>query len=193
MAVDSMTKEIRLMELRKVTVSPLTSDVAGSEGAPVYGEAVQVPGILSLQITPQIETKTLYGDSVVKDVYSRVTSAEIQLENSLMSVEALAVMQGGKVTKDGEPGSEVKHYTFTKDNATPPYFKIEGDWYYAGSGIAVAKVVIYKVKCTQAPDITINDSSGDFGSLTATCSAVSCDSNGKWIDYDFYVKDPSQA
>ena len=180
-----MTKEVRLMELRKVTVYPLISDVDG-EAAADYGEGVQVPGILSLQVTPQIETKTLYGDSMVKDVYSRVVGAEIQIENSLMSVEALAVIQGGKVTTTGAEGAQVKKYTFGENDATPPYFKLEGEWTYAGSGIALAKVTIFKAKCTQAPDITINDSSGDFGNLTAQLSAVALDSTGEWIDYSFY-------
>lgn len=178
----AMTTEVRLMELRKVTVYPLTSDTNSS---PVYGEGVQVPGILSLHITPKIETKELFGDSMVKDIYSRVVGSDIQIENSLMSVEALAVIQGGTVSTSGEGLSEVKTYTFDKDDATPPYFKIEGEWTYAGSGIAIAKVTIYKAKCTQAPDIVINDSSGDFGNLSAQLSAVACTSNGKWIDYEF--------
>ena len=45
----AMTKEVRLMELRKVTVYPLISDVDG-EAAADYGEGVQVPGILSLSV-----------------------------------------------------------------------------------------------------------------------------------------------
>ena len=64
-----------LMELADVKVAPLLTDPA--DGEATYGAFVDLACALSLQISPEMVTKTLYGDSTIMDNYSRTTSINI--------------------------------------------------------------------------------------------------------------------
>lgn len=171
-----------LMELSDVQVAPLLTDPADAE--PTYGEYVDLAGALSLQISPEMVTKTLYGDSTIMDNYSRTTSINFTVTNSVISLSGLEVIIGGTVTKTGTNLTEKVTYSMTKESATPGYFKIEGKWDYPSTDGTVkdAHVVLYKCRVSEPPDFTINDSSGDFGDCAFTGIAVPTNHTGKWWD-----------
>lgn len=180
MAIDS--SRVVLMELRDVKVAPLLTDPVS--GTTTYGDFVDLTGALSLQVTPQMESKTLYGDSTIMDTYSRTTSINFTASNSVVSFDGLKVLMGGNVTKSGTEGNEKITYSMSAANATPGYFKIEGKWDYASTDNTVkdAHVVLYKCRITEAPEFTINDTSGDFGNCEFTGTAVPTNADGKWWD-----------
>lgn len=180
MAIDS--SRVVLMELRDVKVAPLLTDPAS--GTATYGEFVDLTGALSLKVSPKMESKTLYGDSTIMDTYSRTTSVDFTASNSVVSFEGLKVLMGGNVAKSGESGNEKITYSMSAANATPGYFKIEGKWDYASTDNTVkdAHVVLYKCRVTEAPEFTINDTSGDFGNCEFTGTAVPTNADGKWWD-----------
>ena len=172
-----------LMELADVKVAPLLTDPA--DGEATYGEFVDLAGALSLQISPEMVTKTLYGDSTIMDNYSRTTSI-----NSVISLSGLEVIIGGKVTKSGDNLTEKVTYSMTDASATPGYFKIEGKWNYPSTDGTVkdAHVILYKCRVSEPPDFTINDSSGDFGDCSFTAVAVPTNKDGKWWDMVLQAK-----
>ena len=168
------------MELSDVKVAPLLTDPADAE--PTYGEFVDLAGILSLQISPEMVTKNLMGDSTIMDSYSRITSVNFTVTNSVLSYGGLQVMLGGVITKEGEGAEEKVTYSMTKETATPKYFLLEGKWDYPSTDGTVADghVVLYKCRVSEAPDFTINDSSGDFGECTFSGVALPTNFNGRW-------------
>lgn len=171
-----------LMELSDVQVAPLLTDPADEE--PTYGEFVDLSGALSLQVSPEMVTKTLYGDSTIMDNYSRTTSINFTATNSVISLSGLEVIIGGKVTKTGTGLTEKVTYSMTKEAATPGYFKLEGKWDYPSTDgtVQAAHVILHKCRVSEPPDFTINDSSGDFGDCSFTGIAVPTNFTGKWWD-----------
>lgn len=177
-----------LMELSDVKVAPLLTDPADAE--PTYGDFVDLAGILSLQISPEMVTKNLMGDSTIMDTYSRITSVNFTVTNSVLSFGGLEVMLGGKITKTGEGDAEKVTYSMTKETATPKYFLLEGKWDYPSTDGTVGDghVVLYKCRVSEAPDFTINDSSGDFGECTFSGVALPTNFSGKWWDSTLAAK-----
>lgn len=172
--------KVVLMELEDVKVAPLISDPDDAE--PEYGAYVDLAGILSLQVSPEMVTKTLYGDSTIMDTYSRTTSINFTVTNSVISYSGLEVVVGGKVSKTGTGAAEKVTYSMTADSATPGYFKLEGKWNYASTDNTVkdAHIVLYKCRVSEPPDFTINDSSGDFGDCSFSGVAMPTNFSGSW-------------
>ena len=104
--------------------------------------------------------------------------------NSVISYSGLKCILGGNVSTDGTEATEKVTYSITAANATPGYFKLEGKWDYASTDGTVkdAHVVLYKCRLSEAPDFTINDSSGDFGDCSFTGVAMPTNGEGKWMD-----------
>lgn len=76
-----------LMELRDVKVAELLTDPG--DAAPTYGEWVDLAGILTLQVSPEMVTKNLMGDSITMDTYSRTTGINFTVTNSVLSFSDL--------------------------------------------------------------------------------------------------------
>lgn len=182
MAGKILDTRVVLMELSDVKVAPLLADPTG--GATTYGTFVDLAGVLSLQVSPEMVSKTLYGDSTVMDNYARTTSINFTVTNSVISYSGLECILGGNVSTEGLDDTEKVTYSITAANATPGYFKLEGKWDYASTDGTVkdAHVVLYKCRLSEAPDFTINDSSGDFGDCSFSGVAMPTNSDGKWMD-----------
>jgi hypothetical protein len=174
--------QVKFMELADVKIAKLLTD---SASAPTYDTLVDLAGALSLTVQPVIETKQLKGDSETKDIYSKVVEVNVEGECSMANIEAYKVMVGGSVTQTGETPNQKATWKLTSATATLPYFKIEGQWTYAGEGIGDAHVVVYKMKVTEPPGFEINDASGNFGTFKFKGIAVPTTSNGDWIDAVF--------
>lgn len=99
-------KTFKLMELRDVKIKKL-----GAGDVPT-GALVDIPGALKLSIAPKIDTKKLYGDSELKDVYSKTLEIELDVECSLFSLDALQLIMGGAVSAEGS-GAVAGAKTFT--------------------------------------------------------------------------------
>jgi hypothetical protein len=63
-----------------------------------YGEWFDVPGIKSLALTGDMDTKQLRGDNRLIDQQSIITGLTAAIENAKLSLMNLAVMLGGTVT-----------------------------------------------------------------------------------------------
>lgn len=173
------TNAVKLMELRNVKIAKLLSDITGN---PFYDAMVNLTGAVKLTISPKAETKKLKGDSTTIDIYQKITEVELDVEIALLSLDGLQVIQGGTVTSSGTTPSQKTVYSLKSTDPSPGYFKIEGQWTYAGDGIGDAHVVLYKVKATDLPAIELNDSSGNFGTVKFKAIAVPALSNASWYD-----------
>jgi hypothetical protein len=172
----ALSKNVKLMELRDVKIAKLLTDSATD---PTYGTPVDIPGAIKVQVSPKTESKKLNGDSQLLDIYQKTTEIELDVEFAILNLDALVVLMGGSVETTGTDITEVLTYALTVDDATPPYFKIEGQWTYAGDA-ADAHMILYKCKVTDAPALEVNDASGNFGTTKFKAIALPCTSNGDW-------------
>ena len=102
MAGKILDTRVVLMELSDVKVAPLLTDP--TEGETTYGAFVDLAGVLSLQVSPEMVSKTLYGDSTVMDNYARTTSINFTVPNSVISYSGLKCILGGNVSTEGTDG-----------------------------------------------------------------------------------------
>lgn len=178
------SKDFGTMELIDAKIAKLLSDNAT---AAKYGEAVDLPSSLKITATPKIETKKRQGDSQTKDIYSRITEMEISVECSEFNLDALCILIGGAVTTTGAEGSITQFkYALNANNVTAPYFKLEGQWKYVNEEVSAADgdahMIIYKCKCTDAPDFEIVDASSGFGTVKFKGIAIASKFAGDWYD-----------
>jgi len=76
-------------------IATVLTDAVGA--AITYGEWFDVPGIKSLAISGDMDTKQLRGDNRLIDQQSIITGLTAAIENAKLSLQNLAVMLGGTV------------------------------------------------------------------------------------------------
>lgn len=170
---------VKLMELADAKIAKLTADSATE---PTYDTLVDLPGVVKIGVAPKAETKKLYGDSKLLDIYQKTTEVELDVECAELSLEALQVLLGGTVTQGGTTPNQTVTYSLTAADSTPPYFKLEGQWLYADEALGDVHIVLYKCKVSDPPSTEINDASGNFGTMKFKAIAIPAASNGKWFD-----------
>lgn len=77
-------------------IAAVTADAVGA--AITYGEWFDVPGIKSLALTGDMDTKQLRGDNRLIDQQSIITGLTAAIEHAKLSLQNLAVMLGGTVS-----------------------------------------------------------------------------------------------
>jgi hypothetical protein len=76
-------------------IASVTADAVGA--ALTYSEWFDVPGIKSLELTGDMDTKQLRGDNRLIDQQSIITGLTAKIEHAKISLQNLAVMLGGTV------------------------------------------------------------------------------------------------
>lgn len=175
----ALTTTVKILELADAKIAPMTDD---SSTAPAYGTAVDVPGIMKIGVAPKMENKKLYGDNKLLDIWSKVTEVELDVECAELSLDAMKVIMGGSITASGTTPNQKQTYSLKGTDASPGYFKIEGQWLYAGNGVGDVHIVLYKVKATDPPSYEVEGANGNFGTVKFKGIAIPCNSNGSWYD-----------
>jgi phi13 family phage major tail protein len=137
-----------------------------------YDTPVDVPAIRRLRVSPSFLEKELKGDEAVLDTYSKLESIEWSFENAKISLDALAVMIGGKVTQ----GTNNQTYTLKSDDV-PSYFKLVGKADYTDAGDI--HVVLYKCK---AISVEYELQGEEYAVVTASGKAIGTVNNKKIKD-----------
>jgi hypothetical protein len=171
-----LAKESVILGLNDAKISPITVD---DSIALTYGAAVDVPGIKSLKLTPTFIEKQLKGDESVLDTYAKLEQIDWSIEYGVVSLDALAVLIGGKVTAGGATPNQTQTFTLTKDDL-PQYFKLEAKTDYADVGDV--HFVLYKCKCTSF-DYTLQGE--EYATISASGKAIPTMKDGKVKDIVF--------
>lgn len=88
---------------------------------PTYGDAVDVPGINSVELSPNFESNSAYGDGRTMDTRTKLSNLGLSFEYVKLSPAVLAVVDGGAaVTNAG-----VTEYRRRADDKVP-YFGFAG-------------------------------------------------------------------
>ena len=85
-------------------VAKVLTDVAG--GTTTYGTAIDVPGIKSVKIEGDVETKQLRGDNSLLDSDTVLTNVKATLQHAKLSLDVLAMMMTQTVTDSGTTPSQ---------------------------------------------------------------------------------------
>ncbi len=137
---DNLTKETVLLGIDEAVIFPLTTDDSTTT---TYGAGIKVPGIKELTLSPVFLEKELKGDETVLDVYAKLEQIEWTIEHGIVSLDALAILIGGKVTADA--GGTTQTYSLTGKDL-PDFFKLEARVIY--SDVGDVHFVLHKCKCT---------------------------------------------
>jgi len=174
-----LTTTVKILELADAKIAAMTAD---SDTAPTYGTSVDVPGVMKIGVAPKMENKKLYGDNKLLDIWSKVTEVELDVECAQLSLDAMKVIMGGTVTAGGTTPNQTQTYSLKGTDPSPGYFKIEGQWLYADTGVGDVHIVLYKVKVTDPPSYEVQGADGNFGTVKLKGTAIPCNSNNSWYD-----------
>lgn len=172
-----ISHETKLYAVKDCKIAPLTSDPSG--GTPVYGVKVDVPGIKTVGISGNMDTKQLRGDNRLLDSQSKITGITIKVDHAKMSLDALALMLGGTVT-DVTTAPESASWDLTADSA-PAYWMLEAASPTNGGDTIGGDVhfTLWKCSLSKFPELGFAEEDYQIVSFEADCIPLA--SNGKWL------------
>lgn len=156
-----------IFDVNDCKVYPMLTDVAGA--SPTYGAGVDVPGIASVTVNPNIVSAELKGDARVIAVRGRTDRITFSGTYGKLSGDVLAVILGTTVTDSGSTPNQLATFRL-KSPGSLPYFKIEFQIQDVEEGIGDLRVVLYKCKLTGGT--LLGTSSDNFGQPTFDADAI---------------------
>lgn len=172
----TLAKETVILGVDDAKISAIAVD---DSSALTYDAAIDVPGITSIKLIPNFVEKELRGDESILDQYSKLESIDWSFENSIMSLDVLAILIGGTVTANGVTPNQSQTYKLNKADK-PKYFKLEGKSDYTDMGDA--HVVLYKCKASKAEYSFVGE---DYAKVSASGKAIGTKYNGDIKDLVF--------
>ncbi|OKJ06825.1 phage tail protein [Kitasatospora sp. CB01950] len=170
----------KLFSIVDCKITALTTDPIG--GTATYAAtSVDLPGIRSLAINGNMQTKSLRGDNTLLDTQTYIDGVTAAAEHAKLSLDALAVMLGGTVTDSGATPAQKAVWSLTA-NSAPQYFKIEGVTPSNGSDLIGGDVHVVLYKCTLSKFPELGMQGDDYRIPKFEVSSVPLASTGKWMD-----------
>jgi hypothetical protein len=169
----------KLYSVQDAKIAALTADPA--TGSPTYGALIDVPGIQTMEISGDIETKTLRGDNVKLDSNSTLTNIQVKVDHAKLSLDVLVAILGGTVTASGTTPAQKSVWDLTSLSATLPPFKLEGVTPSGGVDQVGGDMhwTLHKLVLTAFPDLGFAQE--DYRIVSFTADASPLISTGKWI------------
>ena len=143
-----------------------------------YASAIALPALQKLEIASQVTEKALKSDEKVLDYYVNTDFISWAFYSTKISLEALAVLEGGTLTLSGTTPNQTYTYSTTK-NSMPNYFKLEAKANYTAGANGDFHLKMYKCKVNS---IDILHLASDYAIVTATGVAIPTTNNGKIKD-----------
>jgi hypothetical protein len=158
----------KLYSVEDGKIAALTADPSG--GSATYGSLIDVPGIKTVGIKPEISNVSLTGDNVELESDSALKAIVMTVANAKMSLDALGVMLGGTTTDSGTGAAEIARYRRIGTDAFS-YFKFEAKTPTNGTDNIGGDVhlVVYKAKLT---DIDFGFAEQDYAIVSWTARGV---------------------
>lgn len=172
-----LTHETVVYDVHDFKVYALTSDTGAS---PVYGAAVDVPGIAEASMDPNFLTAELKGDARIIAKKGRVDKMTVSATYGKVSLDVLAAILGGTIQDTASTNSR---WRLLGDNSLP-YFKAAFKIEDVELGLGDLHVTLYK--CQLTGGTLISGQTDEFGQPTLELEAIPLDSNDVMVDVDFY-------
>ena len=167
----------KILLLQDCKISKMTAD---SDTGPTYETALDIPGIQTLELTPEMETKVLDGDDSILDIFSRVRLINFTWNAGKIPLDVLGILLGGSVSQSGTTPNQKAVYSLGSEH--PAWFRLEGQAVYAEDGLGDVHVVLYKCKCTGGAAFSLGN---EFAVLKASGQAIRTASDGKLLEVVF--------
>lgn len=173
MTINNQTIVIGLDDAK---IYELTTD---SSSVLTYGAAIDLPGLQKIELAPKVTEKALNKDEKVLDYYVKTDYISWAFNSTKISLDVLAILEGGTVTSAGTTPSQTYTYSINKSSA-PQYFKLEAKANYTAGENGDFHLRLYKCK---ANNIDILYVANDYAIVSATGVAIPTTNNGNIKDY----------
>lgn len=167
------THESVVYDVEDFKVFPLTADTGG---APTYGAAVDVPGIASVSMDPNLVTAELKGDARIIAKKGRIDRFNFSATYGKIALDVLEVIIGGAAA-DGTGNAS---WAISGSNSLP-YFKAE--FRILDTDIGDIHVVAYK--CQATGGTLLDQSSDNFGQPKVDFEAIPTESDDSLVKFVF--------
>jgi hypothetical protein len=173
-----ISRVTKLFAVKDCKVFPLLDDPAG--GTPAYGVGIDVPGIKSMQVSGDVETKELRGDNQLLDSDSILKNITVSFPHAKLSLDVLVALVSSTVTDSGTGATEATEWNLTSDSRPVP-FKIEGASPTSGGDIIGGDVhfIAWKCKISKFPGLGLAEE--DYQAIENEATAVPLISTGKLL------------
>lgn len=179
----ALSHTTKLFSIVDCKITALTSDPIGGTAA-YAATSVDLPGIRSLAISGNMQTKSLRGDNTLLDTETYIDGVTAAAEHAKLSLDALAVMLSGAVTDTGTTPAQKAVWSLT-NTSVPLYFKVEGVTPPNGSDLIGGDVHVVLHKCILSKFPEMGMQGDDYRIPKFEVSAVPLASSGKWMDIVF--------
>jgi hypothetical protein len=175
-----ISRVTKLYSVQDAKIAALLTDPAG--GSATYGTIIDVPGIQTMEISGDIETKQLRGDNVKLASNSTISNIQVKVDHAKLSLDVLAAILGGTVTDSGTTPAQKSIWDLTATNATLPPFKLEGVTPPNGVDIVGGDLhwILHKLTLSAFPDLGFSQEDYRVVSFTADADPLLATGN-KWI------------
>lgn len=178
MALTHISKVFAVVDCK---VAKLTADPAG--GSPTYATSIDVPGIKSIKISGDVETKSLRGDNTLLDSDSVLTNITAEVENAKLSLDVIAMFLGQTVTDSGTTPNQIANLDIIGGSfagaAKPAPFKLTGISASADPIGGNVLMALHKCILSAFPEFGLAEE--DYQTLSFKVNAMPLLANGKWL------------
>lgn len=169
----------KLFAVKDAKVYPLLTDPAG--GSATYGSGLDVPGIKSLELSGDIETKDLRGDNQLLDSDSVLMNVNLKVSHAKLSLDVQAALLGGAVSDSGTTPNQKASWSLA--GATKlGVFKIEAINVSADPVLGNVRMVFHKCRLASYPGGGFVEE--DYAIPQFDVRTLPLISNDKWIDVE---------
>jgi hypothetical protein len=167
-------------------IAKVLTDPAG--GSATYATSIDVPGIKSIKLGGDIETKSLRGDNTLLDSDSVLTNVTAEVENAKLSLDVIAAMFGQTVVDSGTTPNQIAALDIIGGSfanpAKPAPFKLSG--ISASADVITGNVLIVLHKCVISGFPEFGLAEEDYQTVSFKVNAMPLLANGKWLSVSAY-------
>lgn len=161
-----------VFDVNDAKVWSLTAD---QDDAPVYGTAIDVPGIASASMDPNFQTSELKGDATIIAKKGRLDKFNMSNTYGRLSMPVMAAILGGTVTGDVDAEMDYRY----KGGTPLPYFAYGVNMLDVEAGLGSIQVIVFKAQVTGGT--LLGQSSDNFGQPTFDIEGISLSCpGGEW-------------
>lgn len=172
----TLTHVSKVFAVRDGKIRPMIAD---NGGATTYATALDVPGLKSVGISGDVNTKELRGDNALLDSQTTITSLKVEFEFAKIDLDVLKSVAGGAVVDSGVTPNQVASWQMGGQTLLP-YFGFEclsigADTIGGSVGFRFPKVVL-----NGFPDLGLAEE--DFQTVKIGGAPIPALSGKPWIE-----------
>jgi hypothetical protein len=162
-------------------IAKLTADPSG--GSATYATSIDVPGIKSIKISGDIETKQLRGDNTLLDQDAVVSNITAEVEHAKLSLDAVAMMLASTVVDSGTTPNQIANLDIlgggVANTAKPAPFRLTGISASADPVAGNVLLTLHKCVLSSFPEFGLAEE--DYQTLSFKVATMPLLANGKWL------------